>query len=291
MKILLLGSSGQLGTEWQHKLSQSNSNYKLVSYSSSQMDITHFERVEQELDVQTPDVLINCAAYTKVDDAEDEPEKAFQINAAAVENLANACDKRDIKLVHFSTDYIFAGTKRDQKRFPKGYPERHQANPINIYGQTKWKGEEAVRNSGCRHLIMRISWLCGAYGSNFVKTMLQLANDHSKVQVVGDQLGSPTFTHSLVQNTLTLIEQNKTGIYHYTSEGKISWADFAEGIFEITGMDVKVEHITSDEYPTKAKRPYFSKLNTNKIEQINGINIMNWKVELEQLIKQLSKQE
>lgn len=291
MKVLLLGASGQLGTEWRVKLSQSNRNYELVSYSSSDLDITQYERVEHELETQKPDVLINCAAYTKVDEAEDESERAFRINAAAVDNLARACHRHNIKLVHFSTDYIFAGTKEDQQRFPDGYPETHRADPINVYGHSKWKGEEAIRNAECRHLIMRVSWLCGAYGSNFVKTMLQLADSHKQLRVVGDQIGSPTFTHALVQNTLTLLNQNKSGTYHYTSEGKISWADFAEGIFEIAAREVDVEHITTGEYPTKAKRPFFSKLSTHKIEQVEGITLKNWKIGLEHLINQLSKPE
>lgn len=290
MKILLLGASGQLGREWQTFFTGFDADkFVVLPYTSDQLDITHFENVEHELTEQQPDVIINCAAYTKVDKAEEEREKARLVNAKSVQNLANLCKSLNIKFVHFSTDYIFAGDTEDRKRFPEGYPEDHNADPVNWYGRTKWEGEEAIRNSGCAHLIIRASWLCGAYGNNFVTTMLRLAREHDQLDVVCDQWGSPTFTDDLVRNTFILIEENREGTYHLTSEGMISWADFAEKIFALADKQVTVNSIPSSEYPTAAARPCFSKLNTRKIKSISGIETEEWQQGLRRLLKQLNQ--
>jgi dTDP-4-dehydrorhamnose reductase len=253
------------------------------------LDITHFDYVEDEIRSRQPDIIINCAAYTKVDQAEDEREKAQQVNAEAVKQIAQYCRKYDVKLVHFSTDYIFAGLKEDRTRFPAGYPEDHPADPVNWYGQTKWEGEQAIRHSGCRHLILRVSWLCGLYGSNFVKTMRQLAEEHSSIDVVDDQFGSPAFADQLVKNTWLLVEKECEGTYHLSSQGIVSWADLAEAIFERINEDISIHRIPAAAYPTEAVRPFYSKLDTRKIEQIKGIQIENWKKGLYRLLDRLAK--
>ncbi len=287
LKVLLPGASGQLGREWQNILADRDDRL-LVPYTSAQLDITRFEQVAHEIEEQQPDLIINCAAYTKVDQAEEETEKARAVNAAAVKNMAELCSRHDIKLIHFSTDYIFAGRREDREKFPEGYPEDHRADPVNTYGQTKWEGEQAIRSSGCRHLILRVSWLCGAYGGNFVRTMLRLADEHDSLRIVDDQVGSPTFTGNLVKNTMALIENGSEGTYHCASAGVISWADFAVAIFEMCGKEVEVARIPSAEYPTPAARPFFSKLNTVKIQSLDDTQIESWETGLARLLKQLN---
>jgi len=288
MKILLLGASGQLGKEWQRFFSkQEAGDLFLVPYTSSQLDITRYEEVSKEIDRQQPDLIINCAAYTAVDKAETERAEAEAVNSDAVAHLAGQCEKHDVKLLHYSTDYIFAGNREDKDRFPQGYPEDHIADPVNWYGQTKWLGEEAIRNSGCSYLIVRTSWVCGAFGSNFVKTMLRFGKERKTVDIVNDQWGSPGFADEIVANSFKLIEDNAEGTYHLTSEGLITWADFGIELFKSSGIDVKVNAIPSEEYPTDARRPRFSKLDTSKAEQVPGVSITSWQEGLNRLLDQL----
>lgn len=285
-KILITGAGGQLGREWKQFLQQKEG-CKSEFLGSSDLDITDSQKVERLIADRGPDYVINCAAYTNVDRAEEETEKADIINNRAVSTLAEVCSNHGAQLVHFSTDYIFPGDKKDRKRLPEGYPEEFKKDPINWYGQTKWRGEEAIRSSSCAHLIIRISWLCGAFGNNFVKTMLQLADKHEELQVVADQWGSPTFAADVVKNTFCLMEQGLEGTYHLSSKGLISWADFAEEIFILSGNKNRVKRISSDEYPTKARRPSFSKLNTKKIQQVEGVELMGWREGLKALLQTL----
>jgi len=288
MKILLLGASGQLGKELQRFFSkQEAGDLFLVPYTSSQLDITRYEEVSKEIDRQQPDLIINCAAYTAVDKAETERAEAEAVNSDAVAHLAGECKRHDVKLLHYSTDYIFAGNREDKDRFPKGYPEDHIADPVNWYGQTKWLGEEAIRNSGCSYLIVRTSWVCGAFGSNFVKTMLRFGKERKTVDIVNDQWGSPGFADEIVANSFKLIEDNAEGTYHLASEGLITWADFGIELFKSSGIDVKVNAIPSEEYPTDARRPRFSKLDTSKAEQVPGVSITSWQEGLNRLLDQL----
>lgn len=288
MKIVLLGASGQLGREWQHYFSQkSNDSIILLPYTSKQLDITHREEVAKEISTQQPDIVINCAAYTNVDKAEQEYNKARKINADAVAGLAEVCRENGIKLIHYSTDYVFPGNEEDREKYPAGYPEDHSADPVNKYGQTKWEGEVAVRDSGCRHLIIRTTWLCGRFGNNFVKTMLKYGREREELQVVDDQWGSPGFADEVVANNFKLIEEGAEGTYHLTSKGLTNWADFAEAIFNYSGIEVTVKHIPSEEYPTEAERPKFSKLDTTKAEQVPGVTITSWREGLKSLLSQL----
>lgn len=288
MKIILLGASGQLGREWQHYFSQHLSDSRIVfPYTSGQLDVTHHEEVAKEVSTRQPDLVINCAAYTRVDQAEKEKDKARAINIDAVANLANVCNKKRVQLIHYSTDYVFPGKEEDRERYPNGYPEDHSAEPINWYGQTKWEGEEAIRKSGCRHLILRTTWLCGRYGNNFVKTMLKYGKEKEELKVVDDQWGSPGFADEVVANTLKLFEAGAGGTYHLTSKGLTNWAEFAEAIFNYSGIDVRVKSVPSEEYPTVARRPKFSKLDTSKAEKVAGVSITEWRDGLQRLLKQL----
>lgn len=287
MKVLLLGGSGQLGAEWKKFLKQQHFPIEYIAPASSEVDITNKQQLRDAFQKHDFDVIINCAAYTKVDQAEDEHDKAGEVNVKAVASLAELCMEHDTKLVHYSTDYVFPGRIEDKQKLPSGYPESYPADPVNTYGQTKWEGEEAIRLSGCRHLIIRVSWLCGQYGSNFVKTMLRLADKKPLLDIVSDQWGSPTFTQNTVENSLALVEDEAEGTYHLTSNGLITWADFAEEIFRLSGSQVKVNRIASDEFPTKARRPYFSKLDTKKISHVSGIELKDWKVGLKRLINEL----
>lgn len=287
-KVILLGAGGQLGRQWQVYLQEQQAGaVRLFPYTSAQLDITRPEELRREISDRQPAVIINCAAFTAVDEAEEKREAAHAVNAGAVRTLAGICRQHDIRLVHFSTDYVFPGRKKDRERYPDGYPEDHPADPVNWYGATKWEGEEAIRHSGCRALIVRVSWLCGAFGHNFVKSMLDLSERHERLRIVDDQCGSPTFADNLVANTWRLLRQRLEGTYHISSGGIISWADYAGYIFERAGCGVDVERIPSAEYPTRAARPFYSKLSTQKARQVEGIVIENWKTGLDRLLETL----
>ena len=287
MKIVVLGAGGQLGSEWQSFLEERK--MAVHPYSSGEVDITNPKEIGRVIDEVSPDLLINCAAYTDVDRAEEEREQALEVNATAVDYLARACKRREIKLVHFSTDYVFPGKKEDREKYPGGYVEDHPVSPVNWYGETKLRGEQAIRNQDGNYLIVRVSWLCGKFGSNFVTKMLSLAEEHRELRVVSDQYGSPTFTGNVVLNTFNLIQKQQVGIFHITSEGLISWYDFARAVFRIADKDVSVKAVTSDEFPTTARRPFFSKLNIEKIKKVPGTVTRNWEEGLTMLLRELKK--
>ncbi|PAU93287.1 dTDP-4-dehydrorhamnose reductase [Aliifodinibius salipaludis] len=288
MKALLLGASGQLGKEWQRIIDEDYPDeIKLLPYTSSDLDITHYQEVSDEFREQKPDVVINCAAFTDVDGAEDHKKLARKVNMEAPLYLTELSQQLEFKLMHFSTDYVFPGTKRNKKEFPGGYPEEHPADPVNWYGKTKWEGEQAIRQTTENHLIIRVSWLCGQFGSNFVKTMLKLGQEREELQVVNDQWGSPSFAENVVENCLNLLGTGAMGTYHVTSKGLITWYDLAKAIFKKSDIEVHVEAVDSDAFPTKAKRPYFSKLGTQKIEDIEDSKIVDWRKGLQNLLDQL----
>ncbi len=288
MKVALIGSGGQLGLEWKAFLEYAGGGIEVVASDSSRMDIRDKDSLSAFLEETKPEVVINCAAYTAVDLAEEEREKARAVNAEAAANMAGLCRDSGIKLLHYSTDYVFAGKREDMERFPKGYPEDHEADPVNWYGQTKWEGEEAIRSSGCDHLIIRLSWLCGSYGKNFVKTMLELAEEKERVDVVDDQWGSPTFAHQAVSQSMELLEQHATGTFHLTSEGLISWADFARKVFEFSAKHTSVNPVTSEQFETKARRPFFSKLDTRKARDRHGIQFQPWEQGLAEMLSRMN---
>ncbi|TVR30120.1 MAG: dTDP-4-dehydrorhamnose reductase [Balneolaceae bacterium] len=286
MNYLITGANGQLGEEWCRYLNEIDAEF--TSRSSSELDITDRALVFETADKYRPDVIINCAAYTNVDQAETELEKAFLINRDGVKNLVECCEEKEIKLVHYSTDYVFSGSGKDSKTYPNGYPENAKTDPVNVYGKSKRAGEEVVEASTIHWLLIRVSWLCGPKGSNFVNTMLRIGSGQGTVRVVEDQYGSPAYTFDVVEKTNELLRSDKSGIFHITSSGKINWADFADEIFRQSGMDVKVERISSAEFPSKTVRPVFSLLSTKKIEDA-GLKILGWKEGLGELIRKRNK--
>lgn len=286
VRVLITGGNGQLGQEWAEFCNKKNLDY--VSLSSKELDITNKDTLKAKIDEIAPNVIINCAAYTKVDLAEENVEIAFAVNQIGTKNIAEYCAENAIKLVHYSTDYIFSGNSEDRIKYPQGYAENAPTNPINIYGKSKLAGEISIKESGCKFLIFRIAWVCGKFGNNFVKTMLNLAKMRNELNVVNDQYGSPTFAENIVYNSWKMIEADKTGVYNINSSELCTWYDFAVEIFKQTGLHIKVNSVSSDEFISKAKRPAYSKLNTNKIAKFEPIKIENWKVGLTKLLNELS---
>ena len=285
LTYLITGAGGQLGSEWVRELESRDVTYH--AFGSKEWDITDQAKTEAIIADIKPDVIINTAAYTKVDLAEEEPDQAHKINGEAVEILANLAKKYGSRLVHYSTDYVFPGLISDKLKMPDGYPEDYKTEPINVYGQSKLEGEIAIQQIMSDYLIIRVAWLCGYYGHNFIKTMIKLGKEKDELRVVNDQYGCPTYTANVVHNTLALIHANRYGIFHQTSKGVITWYDLADEIMNQMGYDTNVVSVSSEEYPTKAKRPHFSKLNTDKIESVPGVQIIDWKTGLVQLLAEL----
>lgn len=284
MEYLVTGAGGQLGREWTKFLSGTDCSF--TAYHSGNLDITDQATVEETLQKEKPDVVINCAAYTKVDQAENEQKKAFLVNEAGIKNLVEGCKKINAKLVHYSTDYVFSGDPDDREVYPRGYTEDAEPDPVNAYGESKRAGEIVLQNSGISWLLIRVSWLCGAEGKNFVKTMIRLADEKKSLNVVNDQLGAPSFTFDVVEKTDRLLQMNKEGIYHISSSGEITWADFAKEIFKQTGQQAVVNEVPSSEFVTEAQRPGYSLLSNRKIETFGGGQI-DWKAGLQTLIRQI----
>lgn len=282
MKAVVLGAGGQLGQCFK-ALQQTTSQLEYEFYERSSMDISQKEDFRQ-LDPSSVDVLINCAAYTQVDKAESEREAAHRINVAGVQNLANYAARHGIPVVHFSTDYVFASAAG-----PIG--ESHPIQPINYYGQTKWEGEEVLRRSGVPHLIIRTSWLYSEYGHNFVKTMLRLSRDRSEISVVDDQTGSPTYARDLaaaVNDLLPAMLDSNTspwGTYHFANGGSTTWYGFAKKILK--DQSIQVMPIPTSSYPTPARRPVYSVLDSSLFEQTFGWKIPEWEDALERCLREL----
>lgn len=282
MSILITGSGGQLGREWVDFLKKRDVSH--TACNSHELDITDRNRVYQVLDRVQPEIVVNCAAYTKVDKAETEIEKALLVNKNGVAHLADWCADNHARMVHFSTDYVFPGKKGDIDLYPQGYPEYAETDPVNNYGRSKRAGEEILLKSGIDFLLVRVSWLCGQYGKNFVKTMLKLGREKDHIRVVHDQMSSPSYTNTVVLYCYQILETGRSGIFHVSSDGLISWYDFAVEIMDLAGLKTVVEPISSDEYPTKAPRPVFSKLDSTKISKLIGVEQVDWKKELNDLI-------
>lgn len=281
MKYLITGANGQLGREWVRYLSAKDA--VVTATTSEQLDITDLHSVTEALNEIVPDVVINCAAYTKVDQAEADFDKAMSVNRDGVKNLITACANTDSKLVHFSTDYVFSGSQKDRDTFPGGYPEDAETDPVNRYGYSKRAGEIELEKSDIDWLLIRVSWLCGSHGSNFVKTMLRLGNEHGKVSVVEDQTGSPSYTFDVAEKTHQMLKQDLTGIYHVSCSGEVSWADFAEAIFSEKGQLTTLNRITTAQFKTIAKRPSFSLLNKDKMKH-KGLKPLDWREGLQRLM-------
>lgn len=278
MKVLVTGANGQLGYDVVKELQKQN--IECYGASRQDFDIVDFEATENFIKNYMPDAVIHCAAYTAVDKAEDEQGLCYLVNASATESIAEICKKINAKMLYISTDYVFDGTKDDF------YEVDDKPNPINVYGKTKLLGEQAVQRILDKYFIVRISWVFGEHGNNFVKTMLRLGKEYKEINVVADQYGSPTYTADLAPLLVEMIQTEKYGIYHATNEGVCTWAEFAEEIFKIAGIDVKVNHITTAEYPTRAKRPLNSRLSKEKIINNKFIIIRAWEKALREFIEQ-----
>jgi len=271
LKILITGSNGQLGRSLQN-ITERYPDYDFHFKFSKDLDITIKERVSNLFTLEKYDYCINCAAYTAVDKAESDKENAYLVNAEAVRYLAEACKTNNTILIHISTDFVFDGAKGTP------YTETDLPNPLNVYGASKLKGEQYVQQILKKYFIIRTSWVYSEYGHNFVKTMLRLGAEKDEINVVNDQIGSPTYAGDLAEVILKIIHKKAIGygIYHYSNEGEISWYDFARAIFEIKGMNVKVNPIPSRDYPTPAKRPVFSVMDTSKIKDLLQIEVPYW---------------
>lgn len=287
MKIVITGASGQLGHEWVQMLDDTDHN--VFPLDSSTLDITNSDAIHTLLTDEKPDLLINCAAYTKVDDAEDNPEDAYAVNEIGVQNLAHACNRHNVFLVHYSTDYVFDGSESDHKKLPNGYDEEYPPAPKNVYGKSKRGGELAIEKFAERWMIIRVSWLCGRYGNNFIKKILHLSEQKEKLRVVDDQTGSPTYCFDVVEKTMELIEMNEEGYFHISSKGATTWHGVAQELIRLTGNKTTLEAVPSSEFEMKAERPAYSLLNTRKIEGL-GFKPIGWKKGLEILLDQLNEQ-
>jgi dTDP-4-dehydrorhamnose reductase len=267
MKVLVLGANGQLGYEFSNFL---RDKVELFAFSHSELDILDFEKLVNKFLELSPDIVINCAAYTKVDQAEKEQALAYKINAVGARNVSFASFKINAKVVYFSTDYVFDGKKNTP------YNEFDKPNPISVYGKSKFLGEIHTKEHNSNHLILRISWLYGVNGSNFVKTIIRLAKEKGELKVVNDQIGTPTYSLDVVKQAWKLIQEDSVGLYHSASLGQTTWFEFARRIVEKLNLNAKVVPIETDEFPALVKRPNFSVLE-NYLLKLEGRNIMrNW---------------
>lgn len=278
LNVLVTGADGQLGSELRN-LAAKGSACRYLFTDRPQLDITDADAVHRFVRNERIDTIINCAAYTNVDRAEEEPRLADLLNHQAAANLAEAARERDALLVHISTDYVFGGAGNTP------FQEGDAPHPKSVYGSTKLAGEEAVTASGCRHLIFRTAWLYSPYGRNFMKTMLQLTAEREQIQVVFDQIGTPTYAGDLARIIFDRIETgdhaDREGIYHYSNEGVCSWYDFARTIAAFAGhTQCRIRPCHTSEFPCKAQRPSFSVLDKTKIKDTFGIEIPHWQESL-----------
>jgi len=295
MKILLFGKDGQVGFELNKSLTSLGELISLgrdsISYCG---DLTNLVGISQSIRDIRPNVIINAAAYTEVDKAEEESALAFSINADVLAVMAKETKELNALLIHYSTDYVFDG------RGDQPWSETDKTAPLNLYGSSKLKGEEFIQNSGCNHLILRTSWVYGVHGNNFIKTILRLANERNEMSLVNDQIGSPTSAKMLAELTVSIIpsaikEPKLNGIYHVSPSGETSWLDYAKFIldsgeklgieFNVTSNNIK--GILSDQFKFKAKRPLNSRLNTSKFKTAFNVELPHWKADVEKTLKSI----
>ncbi|HEV2614075.1 MAG TPA: dTDP-4-dehydrorhamnose reductase [Gammaproteobacteria bacterium] len=262
MKILLTGARGQIGSEIVKRLPN------IIAYHKDELDVSDIHAIRQKVEQHKPGIIINCAAYTAVDKAESEPDKVFLINKAGPENLAKICEENKIFLIHISTDYVFDGTKKSP------YIETDRANSQSVYGLSKWQGEEAVRNHCKNHLILRVSWVFGEYGHNFVKTMLRLSKERDELKIVDDQIGCPTYAGDIADVLLHIAKHPKIGTYHYCGKPVTNWFEFAKVILK--DNPIKIIPIKTTDYPTPAKRPQNSVLNCDLFIKTFKMELSEW---------------
>lgn len=268
MKVLVTGANGQLGYDVIKRLEEKGMEY--LGTDRETLDITNKDDVKKVIRDYRPDVVVHCAAYTAVDKAEDERELCHAVNVLGTRYIAEACKEIDAKMIYVSTDYVFDGEG------DKPFNVTDKPNPINYYGKTKYEGELEVQKRINKYVIVRISWVFGSNGNNFVKTMLKLGNERDEISVVEDQVGSPTYTYDLAELLLEMIETDNYGVYHATNEGYCSWYEFACEIFRQAGMDVKVNPIKTENYPTRAKRPRNSRIDKNNLISCHFKQMKKW---------------
>lgn len=285
MKIMVTGAYGQLGNALKRELDGDNT-IEAIYTDADTLDLTDSMALSRFFEDNPVDMVINCAAYTAVDRAESDDLKAAAINTGAVGNLGQAAAKHGMKVIHISTDYVFSGESF------RPYEENDEPYPQSIYGRTKLEGEGLLTSFSNNAMIIRTAWLYSEFGNNFVKTMLRLADERDEINVVCDQIGTPTYAGDLAHAIHQVIrhERWQPGIYHFTNEGVASWYDFTKAIFEITGKTTKVNPIRTTQYPTPAKRPSYSVLSKDKIKRNYGIEIPYWRDSLQRCIKELQKQ-
>ena len=273
--ILITGSNGQLGNEFRLVVDEKDKINNYFFTDVADLDITNKNDVSNFFVTNSIDIVVNCAAYTNVDKAEDDKEKADLINHIGPKNLAEVCRERNGYLIHISTDYVFDGTKNTP------YTETDETKPLGVYGETKLRGENAIINSGCEYVIIRTSWLYSSFGKNFLKTMQKLTAERESLKVVFDQVGTPTYAGDLADVIHKIIMKNdrdiKNQIYHFSNEGVCSWYDFAVAINEASGHNCNIKPCHSSEFPSKVTRPSFSVLNKSKIKNMLGVEILNWR--------------
>lgn len=282
MRVLVTGVKGQLGYDVVNELEKRG--HEAVGVDVEEMDITDEQAVEQVITQSNVETVIHCAAYTAVDAAEDNEDICRKVNAVGTRNIAEVCQKLHQKMIYISTDYVFDG------QGTRPWEPDDKQEPMNVYGQTKYEGELAVMEHVEKYYIVRIAWVFGVNGKNFIKTMLNLGATRDKITVVGDQIGSPTYTYDLAVLLVDMAEREKYGIYHATNEGLCSWYEFACEIFKQAGMNVTVEPVTSAEYvQAKAKRPFNSRMNKDKLEANGFRRLPTWQDALKRYLAIIEK--
>ena len=279
MKVLVTGANGQLGYDVIKQLNSIGIDY--LGTDRESLDITNKEQVTRVISDYNPDAVIHCAAYTAVDKAEDEKDLCYSVNVLGTKYVAEACKEIDAKMVYISTDYVFDGEGDE----PFGVTDK--PNPINYYGQTKYEGEVEVQKILDKYFVVRISWVFGSNGNNFVKTMLHIGREREEVNVVCDQIGSPTYTADLAPLLVDMVLTEKYGVYHATNEGFCSWAEFAHEIFKQAGYTTKVKPIPTSEYPTKAKRPLNSRMRKESLDDAGFKRLPTWQDALLSYLKEI----
>jgi dTDP-4-dehydrorhamnose reductase len=282
--ILVTGAGGQVGQEIQTLAGR----YPLFQFNfvtHSLLDITNEKAVSDFITTNETDLVINCAAYTAVDKAESEPDKAYAVNAIGANNLAKSTKKKGIPFIHISTDFVFDGEKASP------YSETDSTNALGVYASTKLEGEKLALQENPRTIVVRTSWVYSSFGNNFVKTMLRLGKEKPELRVVNDQTGSPTYAADLAKALLDIADKIDSvkayGLFHYSNSGEITWYQFAKTILELKDILTPVHPITTAQFPTPAKRPKYSVFNKNKIQQVYGIHINDWKQSLKACLEKL----
>ena len=278
MRVLVTGVKGQLGYDVMNELA--GRGHEGIGVDIQEMDITDAASVEKVITEAAPDAVIHCAVYTAVDAAEDNVDLCRRVNAGGTENIARVCKALNCKMMYISTDYVFNG------QGTRPWEPDDKREPLNVYGQTKYEGELAVETLE-KFFLVRIAWVFGVNGKNFIKTMLNLGKTRDHLTVVADQGGSPTYTYDLARLLVDMIETDKYGRYHATNEGLCSWYEFACEIFKQAGMNVTVSPVTSDQYPAKAKRPMNSRMDKSKLDEMGFKRLPSWQDALGRYLKEI----